>query len=68
MSRTEISPNRGSRNFLSSAMLRLTGWRAVILCVLGLGFLVVAAFLLHIVAGFAATGVALLVLEWRLQE
>ena len=32
----------------------------------GLAFLVVAAFLLHLALGFAATGIALIVYSWRL--
>jgi hypothetical protein len=51
----------------SLAMLR-AGWRGVVLCVLGLASLTVAAFLAHIVAGFAAAGLSLLLLEWRLGD
>lgn len=41
----------------------MQAWRTGILTVGGLGSLSLAAFLVHIVAGFVALGVALLLLE-----
>lgn len=43
---------------------RLAAWRTAVLTVLGFGSLSLAAFLFHIVAGFVALGVALLLMEW----
>lgn len=42
---------------------RLQAWRTGILTVAGFGCLSLAAFLVHVVAGFATLGVLLLLLE-----
>lgn len=40
----------------------------VLFSVLGLVFLVLAVFLIHVIAGFAATGVACLIAGWWVEQ
>lgn len=68
----QYEPSRSVVGMLLPVLLRLLipAYRAVAPAagsILGLGLLVVAAFAWSVIAGLAAAGVAVLILEWRIK-